>query len=243
MRIARYFAVLSTSLLIVAGHSIVHAQAANVGTSGPGEPAWLYRSPHTLTFKSTMVQRLANGETITREIIIHSGRDSRGRTYQHSQSGPDTWRTDISDPASNTTAEWDSGEKVVTITHWNRPDKPPPSAKTSTPRNQPHAAPPPITQEQTDKPQIEELGTRTILGLTVKGERITLTIPAESVGNDLPFTVVHEWWYSPDLGMNLIEIEDDQGRGTVTNEVVDFQRIEPDASLFQIPEGYTVTDF
>lgn len=242
MRIARYLAVLSTSLLIIASNAILHAQAPDVGTFGPGEPGWLTPSPYTLTFKSTIVQRLGNGVTITHETIIHSGRDSHRRTYQHSQSGPDTWRTDIYDPVSNTTTMWDSREKVVTITHWDHPDNPPPSTTASTPQNQPHAAPPPIAHEQTDKPQIEELGTKTILGMTVKGERITGAIPAESEGNDLPFSVVHEWWYSPDLGMNLIEIQDDPRRGTITNEIVDFQRIEPDASLFQIPEGYTVKD-
>lgn len=74
------------------------------------------------------------------------------------------------------------------------------------------------------------------------GTRITHTIKAGSEGNDLDFAITNEVWYSPDLDKYLLQITDDPRTGTHTLEATDLRLGEPDPSLFQIPEGYTVHD-
>jgi hypothetical protein len=79
-------------------------------------------------------------------------------------------------------------------------------------------------------------------GVEAKGTRTTRVIPAGREGNDQPITVVHENWISPELRITVMSINDDPRTGTSTMELTDIERGEPDAGLFQVPEGYTVKD-
>lgn len=84
-----------------------------------------------------------------------------------------------------------------------------------------------------------DLGTLTINGLVCKGTRVTLTIPALDKKNDIH--VVHERWYSDDLQALVESIDDDPRFGMSTYELKEIKRVEPDPSLFKLPEGYTPT--
>jgi hypothetical protein len=76
----------------------------------------------------------------------------------------------------------------------------------------------------------------------VRGTRVTMTIPEGVEGNDRPITTVNETWRSPELNILLLSVREDPRTGTRTTEVTDLDRGEPDASVFQVPEGYTVKE-
>jgi hypothetical protein len=200
-------------------------------------------APYTMTSKTTTVQKLVNGVTMTRETTMKTAVDSSGRRYIEQQMTTPSALviTHVIDPVNHTTMTWTSNSKIVNLTHMPDPSTLP------QPQGQHILQSPPPVQEQPvrspgPEPQVEDLGTRTILGVTTEGKRITRIIPAGQYGNDQPFTVTSEHWHSQDFGIDLLDIHDDPRTGIMTREVTDFQRGEPDPSLFQIPEGYTVRD-
>ncbi len=84
----------------------------------------------------------------------------------------------------------------------------------------------------------EPLGTKTINGMQAVGTRMTRTIPANEIGNANPIEVVTERWYSSDLQMTVLMTHTDPMMGTMTTKLVNVNRGEPDASLFQVPSDY-----
>jgi len=87
----------------------------------------------------------------------------------------------------------------------------------------------------------EELGTQTIAGVSAQGTRITHTIPAGQIGNEKPITIVSEHWYSNDLQLMVMSKRSDPRFGDSTYALTNIQRSEPNASLFQVPSDYQVT--
>ncbi len=88
----------------------------------------------------------------------------------------------------------------------------------------------------------ESLGTQTIDGVLVEGRRMTMVYPAGMQGNDAPITVVSETWRSPDLGLIVLSTTNDPRSGVNTMKVANLSRVEPDASLFLVPAGYSIVD-
>jgi hypothetical protein len=95
-----------------------------------------------------------------------------------------------------------------------------------------HAKLPPATKES--------LGEQTIEGVRATGTRSTMVIPAGTIGNDLPITVVSEEWFSPELQVLVMTKHSDPRMGETTYRLTGISRTEPDASLFTRPAGYTV---
>lgn len=87
-----------------------------------------------------------------------------------------------------------------------------------------------------------DLGTQTIEGVNAQGTRITRTIPAGEVGNEQPLVITSETWYSPDLKVVVMSKTSDPRMGDTTYRLTDIQRAEPPASLFEVPQDYTVED-
>jgi hypothetical protein len=78
-------------------------------------------------------------------------------------------------------------------------------------------------------------------GVSAHGVRETQIIPANT-GGGREIQVTDEFWYSPDLRINLILRHNDPRTGSVTMTVTQITRTDPDPSRFQIPEGYTPAD-
>ncbi|MBV8551672.1 MAG: hypothetical protein JOY54_10250 [Acidobacteriaceae bacterium] len=87
-----------------------------------------------------------------------------------------------------------------------------------------------------------DLGTQTIEGVAAQGTRITRTIPAGAVGNAQPLVITTETWYSPDLKVLVMTKTSDPRMGETTYKLTNIQRSEPPASLFQVPDDYTIKD-
>ena len=86
---------------------------------------------------------------------------------------------------------------------------------------------------------IEDLPPQSLNGIYVKGSRVTITIPAGSIGNDHDLKVVNERWYSDDLKLLVKSSNSDPRFGVTTYEIANISQAAPDPSLFQIPPDYT----
>ena len=88
----------------------------------------------------------------------------------------------------------------------------------------------------------EDLGFQMQNGVMAQGTRVTRTIPAGAIGNNRDIQVVNEQWYSKDLQMMVKTVNSDPRYGTTTYEMTNISQAAPDAGLFMIPAGYTITE-
>jgi hypothetical protein len=88
----------------------------------------------------------------------------------------------------------------------------------------------------------ESLGNDVIDDLNVVGTRETLSIAPGTVGNTQPLVAIREFWYSPDLQVNLSVTRVDPRTGTQVLQLVDLSRREPDPAIFQVPDGFIIQD-
>jgi hypothetical protein len=261
MRTARFPFSPAVFALVLSSFFAAHGQISAGGGGGavfesggdvvaPGGSG-AYSGPYTAVRKITHVQKLADGTTVIHETIRKEARDSSGRTYFESRAGlgeaqgMDTFS--VTDPVSRIYISWNSNLKVVYVTHMQEPAQMP---QVQPPQPPPisSATPPAVIQRPVqpmpDQPrqEIEKLGTRFINGIEAEGTRRTRIIPVGSEGNDRPIAVTSETWISPQLKMMVMSIDEDPRSWTTTMELTDFERGEPDPTLFQVPEAYTVKE-
>ena len=230
------------------------ASAGSVGISLGG----VANKPYSATVKTTAVQKLADGTTITRVTTTKEARDSAGRTMHQTSfyvpaGEPAIINTSVYDPGSRTVTHWISQSKQATVIHLPEPRSRAANLPTQTtvpaggsspsgpPNGQPQSASAARMARLRDT-QRENLGGRTIAGVYAEGTRITVTIPEGAQGNDRPITTVSERWRSTELDISLLSVNEDPRTGTRTIEVTDLDRGEPDPNVFQVPEGYTIKD-
>jgi hypothetical protein len=105
----------------------------------------------------------------------------------------------------------------------------------------------PMTLQRADiaekgQAQTEDLGSKTMEGVTVTGTRVTRTIPAGQIGNDRPISIVTEVWTSPDLKTIVYSKRSDPRMGDQTFELTNIVRAEPDPLLFIVPSDFKMLD-
>ena len=220
-----------------------HPGSFEFGAGRMGPPGHVVTGqPYSGTRTSTFVETLANGTTITHTTSTQEARDSNGRSYSAVQStGPNgsahTFYT-VFDPVNRVTTSWNSDSKQATLIHMPDPQG---SGKWRPDSNQ--AGPKPGGQfRRGPTPEVTDLGAKVLNGVETSGTRSTTTFAAGSFGNNEPIVVTHEKWVSSDLGLTLSETDNDPRNGTRTSQFTSFQRDEPAASLFQVPQGYTVVE-
>jgi len=268
MRLNRYlFAIPGFALLLFSSHTIpaqelparssgspaaavLRGPAVEGASCSEGQDQKQIIEPYTANRKTTRVQALANGATITNETTGKEARDSSGRTYHENQmetqlgfagQAPTYSNFNVVDPVSRVTISWNSNSKEASVFHMSDPVQ----ARTSLPPSASSTATvqlPRISRPAHRRGETEDLGTKTINGVNAHGTRTTQTYPAGSMGNDQPITVTHEMWVSRELGLVVMQIDDDPRTGVRTMELTDIERGEPDPALFEAPEGYTVKD-
>lgn len=92
------------------------------------------------------------------------------------------------------------------------------------------------------EPKVESLGTQNIAGVDAEGTRTTVTIPAEAMGNERAFDIVHEVWKSKDLGIIVLSKHSDPMTGEQTYQATKIIKGEQAKSLFEVPADYKVND-
>jgi hypothetical protein len=167
----------------------------------------------------------------------------------------------IHDPVAGSQINWNSSRKLATVNKlppleqrhgcWQTesghssmtwpPAEPSGGAVQGASANNPTPASTiPAVVSRRPKPEREDLGTTTILGVEARGQRWVHTTPVGEIGNDQPLVSTTENWTSTEFGFLVRQLQDDPQSGTRTRELVSLTRAEPDPSTFQPPEGYEV---
>jgi len=216
---------------------------------GPGHGPWLGGLPNltnsTITgapfsaVESTQSQRtLTNGTQTTQQQQSNVYRDSQGRVRIDTtlavpaNSSGQTQRTVsiIYDPVAGNV--YRLNPQTMTALQSSIPQRTPPPAGASRPG----------TQQGSNQVQTQNLGTQTINGVAATGTQVTRTIPANTIGNAQPIQTVRVTWTSTALQIPVQVTVTDPRSGNTTMNLTNIVQAEPDASLFQVPSGYTVTN-
>jgi hypothetical protein len=201
------------------------------------------QAPFTLTLETEWVKTLYDGGTITWVNKRRIARDSAGRIYQErwalvpKAGNAESMMTviQISDPSAHTlyncfiVVKKDTCELLtyVPMTLETR--------KAGTP------ATGPLHGDQGDVLH-QDLGKQFLAGVETEGTRDATTYNPGTFGNDRKVTVEREFWYSPQLGINLLSIRSDPRIGKQTFTVTSVTLSEPDPKLFELPAGFKVVD-
>ena len=189
--------------------------------------------PFTARVMISSTRTLADGTQLQRKTMNLIARDSQGRWHNEGRqmlaaadnSEPRIFYIAIYDPKTRTRSVIFPAQKLVRVFHV----KPPSPAVT--PR-QAAQLPNGVVLSKV------ELGTQMAEGLELRGTRETRTYPAGLYGNDRSFDVTDEFWYSPDLKINIIVRHNDPRTGVQTVGVTELTRTEPDAKLFEVPADF-----
>jgi hypothetical protein len=197
----------------------------------------LRNAPFTATVNTQWIRQLADGTTIT--LVNHRtiARDRAGRIFQERRLlVPDDGKhesvvtqTEISDPVAHNLYICVPAQRVCQLEFFSAPPFVPPPAG-----GQPGAA------GQENSPAVENLGKQSFAGLETVGTRQTQVIEIGAIGNNAPMTITREFWYSPQLGVNIVSKLQDPRFGIQDFELSDLNVGDPDPKLFQVPEGSTV---
>jgi len=178
-------------------------------------------------------QLMPDGSVAVSRNINLIGRDSRGRIHGEmrsrvpasSKDEPPLVEVHLYDPQTNVGTVYYPATHIAVQRHQARPletaDLPPPAG-----------------------PQVvvEVLGQTTLDHIDVVGTRRTVVIPAQANSTGAPITVVDEYYYSPDLHLNVMLVHNDPRTGEQTIALSNIKREDPDAAFFQVPEGYKIVD-
>lgn len=229
MKLFRVLPIVAVTILSFAGSLQAQTSQVKVDTTRNG----IKGTPFSADVVTETSRVLSDGTRIHQETHGKSFRDSEGRTRNETETissidGEKFHFVSILDPVENIVIHWDSKTKVATIRQWVVPPV--------TPHPSPAKAPP------EPAPVHEKLGTMDIEGFSAIGNNTTQTIAAGKIGNDRPIVRVYESWYSPDLKVIVQSRTNDPEHGERTMKLVNIQKVEPDPSLFQAPQDYTVHD-
>jgi hypothetical protein len=214
----------------------------------PGMPARVViNAPFTGDLITETSQTLSDGNHIRQSTAAHLVRDSEGRTRrEQSLNGlgalgaaeGNARAVFISDPVAGVSYALNPSNRTVsrmagpTRGRGGRNGKQPP----------PPGAPRWGRAANTADIKTESLGRQTIEGLPADGSRVTETIRAGAMGNELPIEIVTERWYSPDLQMDVLTRRTDPRFGETVTKLTNISRAEPNHSLFEPPADYKTTE-
>jgi hypothetical protein len=232
------------TLAAVAGLALPVVAQVRSRTIAPEKHVRAAKAPYTAHYTITIVQTLANGNTLTREHTEVEALDSQGRrmfarTFTSEGRQPVT-HVSVHDPVAKTETYWKVPGKRATVIAVGAPG----AARggcLSTKDADPDSVP--VTSGPHPTTTTENLGTASIQGVEAHGTRRTETIPAGAMGNEAPLVSTLEEWKALSVGLNglLVRlIRDDPRSGKTTRELTELEQAEPDPSVFQPPAGYEI---
>ena len=216
-------------------------------------------APYSATITNESVQTLADGNRIVQTSSGTTARDSLGRTRQDAPLPPigNMAPADaphlvfLQDPVSQASYTLNLTDKTAVKNPSNAGMALPAlstsvafsgamiaKAPSQTVAIQSHA----IQIPDEGQAQTEDLGSKTMEGVTVTGVRTTHNIPAGQIGNDRPLNIVTEVWTSPELKTVVYSKRSDPRMGDQTFQLTNIVRAEPDPSLFAVPSDFKILD-
>lgn len=236
--------------------TIAAGQARMTGLAG-GVATPAGKAPYTLELKTTHVQALADGTTITTETTTIRAKDAQGRSVESTTdmqpyTGQKRTNWHVRDTVAGTQIDWNSESREVKLIKM-----PPPGSngcwhselsrttinRVNSPVRSPEAAAEaqdPPSADLRPKTTTEDLGKMTIQGVEAHGHRLTTTTPAGAIGNDRPLVRIEERWNAISMGTTVKSVIEDPRTGKETMEAVSLKLGDPDPGLFLPPENYEV---
>lgn len=195
-------------------------------------------APFTATVNAEWIRHLSDGSNIT--LVNHRtvARDANGRIYQErayfvpNDGKRESYvaQIEISDPTASQIYICQTAERVCRLREFS-------------PKAGPEFAVVAPSKVGTPGLTVENLGKQTLAGLETVGTRETHVVETAAIGNDAPILERREFWYSPQLGINLITKREDPRFSSQQNfEVTNVSLGEPDAKLFDLPAGFKIID-
>ncbi len=199
-------------------------------------------APFSLTLATEWSRPLGtSGGTFTLANERRIVRDSKGRIYQERwilvpkggkvKSFMDVFQ--ITDPEQHTWYNCITATKVCDLYKYSR---------TTTEDYQPAILPSGPLPDGSGVRQSDDLGMGSTEGIDTHGYRETTTYNVGVMGNDQPMISTREFWYSPQLAINLVSLVDNPQTGKQVFTVKDLTTSEPEPTFFAVPEGYKVVD-
>jgi len=219
---------------------IVAAEPADFPRPSSNNVRVVTGAPYSALGTSETITTLPDGNRIVRQNRIRQWRDSDGRTRAEyslsSIGGPTplelhTTVTVIDDPGARERYMLQPGAKIAVT----MPIVPCRAAALEPDLT---VGPPRPARLPLKVSAPVKLGERRLDGETVAGRRIEATIPAGAIGNEQPIRMSAEQWYGKDLQVVVEATYQDPRTGETKYKLSDIDRTEPDAKLFQVPEGY-----
>lgn len=200
-------------------------------------------APFTLTLQTGWVRSLeGGGGTITLVNERRIARDSLGRIYQerwmlvpkNGRAKSHMTTIQIADPNNHTLHNcFFDGPHICALTTYSE------TTSTVYKVDGPPTGPLP---NDTGYATREDLGHEFIAGVDTVGTRESVVYNPGVFGNDEKVTVSREYWNAPQLGIDLLSKRSDFQSGKQTFTVTTLDLAEPAAQLFELPEGFKVSD-
>ena len=197
--------------------------------------------PFSLILATEWSRPLGNGGTFTLSNERRIGRDNAGRIYQERwilvpkggniKSHMNVFQ--ITDPEMHTWYNCETATKVCDLHkyHLTTEDNYQPAIGTSGP-----------LPDGRGSRLHQDLGVGSTEGVDTHGYRETLTINPGIMGNDKPMVTTREFWYSPELALNLVSVVDSPQVGKQVFTVKNLTTTPPEPSLFVVPDEYKIVD-
>jgi hypothetical protein len=198
-------------------------------------------APFSLTLETEWSRPMGGGGTYTLVNKRRIMRDSTGRIYQERwllvpKNGKMESVMDfiqISNPADHTLYNCQIDIKRSFLVPYG-------GSVTST--YQPATHPSGALADNAGYQQHEDLGHNNLSGIDTIGYREVTTLNPGVYGNDQPMIITREFWYSPQLGINILSKLDSPQSGKQIFTAREISTTEPEAQFFALPEGFTVQD-
>lgn len=196
-------------------------------------------APFMAIAKTLWVQTLPDGSTVTRENARAVARDMDGRIFQERRtfvSVPSDPREKsvaylnlYTDPTDHTMYSCFPGSMFCNLENYSDPMSEP-------------TVPAGLQPDGVSYLTRENLGVDTFEGLEVQRSRETYTIFQQKIGNTKTILRVVDYWYSPNLGVNLKVVRHDPRDGDQTLWLTNITTTAGNASAFRPPAGYRIFD-
>jgi hypothetical protein len=234
-----------------AGHGWVgapEARARFLGPEGGMAGGTVKNAPYSADIVTETTQTLADGNHVRQTAGAKFYRDSEGRTRSEQSVNLGGLAASanlppmvfINDPVAGVHYALNTQDRTASKSTWMARARGGPGGR-SRDQAQIQAGRP---RQRRSNPNLktEALGRQTIEGLEADGTRITLTVPAGQMGNELPIQAVTERWYSPELQTEVLYKHSDPRTGETVRKLANISRSEPPRTMFEPPADYKVTE-
>ncbi|HWE86882.1 MAG TPA: hypothetical protein VG267_18195 [Terracidiphilus sp.] len=198
-------------------------------------------APFDLKLGAEWSRAMANGGSFTLVNERRIVRDSRGRIYQErftlvpkgGDLQPQMTVFQITDPDQHTWYNCAPYNKVCDLRSYRL---------STTMHFQPQLETSGALPDGKGYRQDDDLGEGSQHGLGTHGYREVYSFNPGAMGNDKEMTITREFWFSPQLGINLSSLVDNPQTGKQIFTVKELSTSEPDPSMFEVPADYRVID-